>query len=108
MADIIEITDGSFQHQVLESEVPVLVDLWAEWCGPCHMVTPIVKQLAAEYDGRLRVGKLDVEANPMTPAQYGIFSIPTLLLFKGGGEVDRMVGARPKEHFVSMIERHLD
>jgi thioredoxin 1 len=108
MGAILEITDGSFQRHVLESDLPVLVDLWADWCGPCRLVAPIVKKLAEEYAGRLRVGKLDVEANPMTPAQYGVYSIPTLLLFKGGSEVDRIAGSRPKEQFVTMIERHLD
>ena len=108
MATTFEITDGNFQTEVLESDLPVLVDLWADWCGPCRMVAPIVKKLAEEYAGRLRVGKLDVEANPMTPVQYGVYSIPTLLLFKGGSEVDRLAGARPREQFVSMIERHVD
>jgi len=108
MATTFEITDGNFQKEVLESDLPVLVDLWADWCGPCRMVAPIVRKLAEEYAGRLRVGKLDVEANPMTPAQYGVFSIPTLLLFKEGSEVDRLAGARPREQFVSMIERHVD
>jgi thioredoxin 1 len=108
MAMTFEITDASFQREVLESDLPVLVDLWADWCAPCRIVAPVVKKMAEEYAGRLRVGKLDVEANPMTPAQYGVYSIPTLLLFKGGSEVDRIAGARPKEQFVSMIERHLD
>lgn len=107
MGSTFEITDENFRQQVLESELPVLVDLWAAWCGPCRRVAPVVRQLAAEYAGRLRIGKLDVEANPMTPADYGVYSIPTLLLFKEGSEVGRISGARPKEQFISMIERHL-
>jgi thioredoxin 1 len=108
MSNLIEITDENFQQEVLESELPVLIDLWAAWCGPCRMVAPVVGQLAEEYAGRLKVGKLDVDANPMTPVQYGVQGIPTLLLFKGGEEVGRIVGARPKEQFVSMLQGHLD
>ena len=107
MANTFEITDENFQTEVLESEQPVLVDLWAEWCGPCRMVAPVVKQLADEYDGQLKVGKLDVDTNPSTPVQYGVQGIPTLLLFKGGEEVGRIVGARPKDQFVAMIEPYL-
>ncbi len=108
MANAFEITDDNFQVEVLESELPVLVDLWAVWCGPCRMVAPVVKQLARDYDGQLKVGKLDVDSNPTTPVQYGVQGIPTLLLFKGGEEVGRIVGARPKDQFVAMIEPYLD
>ncbi len=102
MSNLIEITDADFQQVVLDSALPVLVDLWAAWCGPCHMVTPVVEQLADEY-----AGKLDVDSNPTTPGQYGVQGIPTVILFKGGEEVARLVGARPKAQFVSMIEPHL-
>ena len=108
MAKTFEITDDNFQAEVIESDLPVLVDLWAEWCGPCRMVAPVVKQLAEEYDGQLKVGKLDVDTNPSTPVQYGVQGIPTLLLFKGGEEVGRIVGARPKDQFVTMIQPYLD
>ncbi len=107
MSDLAEITDANFQQQVLDSELPVLVDLWAAWCGPCRMVGPIVEQLAQEYDGRIKVGKLDVDSNPVTPTQYGVQGIPTLILFKDGAEVDRAVGVRSKRHLQSMIEPHL-
>ena len=108
MANTVEITDDNFQLEVLESELPVLIDLWAVWCGPCRMVAPVVEQLADEYAGQLKVGKLDVDSNSTTPVQYGVQGIPTLLLFKGGEEVGRIVGARPKEQFISMIVPHLD
>lgn len=107
MSNLIEITDADFQQVVLDSALPVLVDLWAAWCGPCRMVTPVVEQLADDYAGRLKVGKLDVDSNPTTPGQYGVQGIPTVILFKGGEEVARLVGARPKAQFVSMIEPHL-
>jgi thioredoxin 1 len=107
MSNLIEITDADFQQVVLDSALPVLVDLWAAWCGPCRMVTPVVEQLADEYAGRLKIGKLDVDSNPTIPAQYGVQGIPTVILFKGGEEVARLVGARPKAQFVSMIEPHL-
>lgn len=108
MTKPVEITDENFAQAVLKSELPVLLDLWAAWCGPCRMVGPVVEQLAEDYAGRLKVGKLDVDSNPMTPGQYGVQGIPTLLLFKGGQEVDRIVGARPKGQFIAMIERYLD
>ncbi|MEK6614668.1 MAG: thioredoxin [Bacteroidota bacterium] len=92
----IEITDANFDEVVLKSDKPVLVDLWAEWCGPCRMVGPIVEELAKEYEGKAVVGKLNVDNNPNISVKYGIRSIPTLLFFKGGQMVDRQVGAVPK------------
>jgi thioredoxin 1 len=107
MADVIEITDDNFDAEVLQADVPVIVDLWAEWCGPCRMVTPIIEELASEYGGRLKVGKLNVDSNPVTPAEYGVQGIPTVFLFKDGEETGRIVGARPRSVFVSLVEENL-
>jgi thioredoxin 1 len=107
MGQVIEITDENFEEQVLQADVPVMVDLWAEWCGPCRMVTPIIEQLAEEYAGQITVGQLDVDSNPLTPARYGVQGIPTVFLFKGGEEMGRIVGARPRAQFVSLVEEHL-
>ena len=107
MRQVIEITDENFEEQVLQADVPVMVDLWAEWCGPCRMVTPIIEQLAEEYAGQITVGQLDVDSNPLTPARYGVQGIPTVFLFKGGEEMGRIVGARPRAQFVSLVEEHL-
>lgn len=100
----IEITDSNFEQEVLKSDKPVLVDFWAVWCGPCKMIAPIVEQLAAEYDGKLKVGKLDVDNNQQSAIQYGVRSIPTLLLFKDGKVVDTIIGAVPKPMIVNKIE----
>jgi thioredoxin 1 len=107
VADVIEITDENFEEQVLQASVPVLVDLWAEWCGPCRMVTPIVEELADQYKGKIKVGQLDVDSNPATPARYGVQGIPTVFLFRRGEEVGRIVGARPRAQFVSLVEENL-
>ena len=90
-----EVTDGNFEESVLKSTQPVLVDFWAEWCGPCRMIAPTVEALAADYDGRVTVGKMNVDDNPATPGQYGVRSIPTLLLFKDGQVVESVVGLGP-------------
>jgi thioredoxin 1 len=92
----VELTDSNFDEIVLKSEVPVLVDLWAEWCGPCRMVKPIVEQLADEYAGKAIIGAIDVDSNPNVTVEYGVRNIPTLLFFKGGKLVDKQVGAVPK------------
>jgi thioredoxin 1 len=92
----IEVNDANFEEVVLQSDMPVLVDFWAEWCGPCRMVSPIVEELAKEYEGKAIVAKMDVDSNPGIPVKYGIRNIPTILFFKGGEIADKQVGAVPK------------
>ncbi len=99
--------DASFEKEVLSSEVPVLVDFWAEWCGPCRMMGPTVDQVATEYNGKVKVGKLDVDSNQQTASRYGIRGIPTVLLFKGGQIIEQKVGAIGKPEFVKMLDKHL-
>ena len=103
----LEITDANFDEIVLKSDKPVLVDLWAEWCGPCRMVGPVVEELAKEYEGKAVIGKLNVDHNPNTSMKFGIRSIPTLLFFKGGQLVDRQVGAVPKAALESKLKAQL-
>jgi thioredoxin 1 len=100
-------TDADFDKDVLNSDVPVLVDFWAEWCGPCRMMGPTVDQVATDYSGKVKVGKLDVDSNQQTAARYGIRGIPTLLLFKGGKVVDQKVGAIGKPEFQKMLDAHV-
>ena len=101
----LEVTDDSFSNEVLKSELPVLVDFWAEWCGPCKMVSPIVEELSNEYNGKIKVTKLDVDSNPKTAANYGIRGIPTLLIFKDGAAVDQIVGAIPKQQIAERLDK---
>ncbi len=108
MAKPIEITDETFESEVLQADKPVLVDFWADWCGPCRMIAPSVKDIAEEYEGVLKVGKVDVDDNPAIPGRYGIVGIPTLMLFKGGQVVERITGALPKNRIISQIEPHLE
>jgi thioredoxin 1 len=104
----IAVDDANFQTEVLSSDKPVLVDFWAIWCGPCKMIAPVVEELAGEYDGKLKVAKMDVDANPRTAMQFGIRSIPTLLIFKGGQVVEQIIGAVPKRHLVEKVTPHLN
>ena len=104
----IEITDENFDQEVVNSEVPVLIDFWAVWCGPCKAIAPYVEQIAGEFEGKAKVGKLDVDNNPGVATKFGIRSIPTLLIFKGGQMVDQIVGAVPKDTISSKLSSHLN
>ena len=103
----IEVTDANFQDLVINSNQPAVVDFWAEWCGPCRMLTPIIKDLSEVYDGRVVVGKVDVDANPKISMDFGIRNIPTILFFKGGQVVDKQVGVVPKGVLVQKVENLL-
>jgi len=103
----LELTDANFDELVLKSDKPAVVDLWAEWCGPCRMVGPIVQEMANEYEGRAVIGKLDVDSNPGITAKYGIRNIPTILFFKNGEVADKQVGAVPKSVLVGKLEKLL-
>jgi len=98
------VTDANFAEEVERSPLPVLLDMWAEWCGPCRMIAPAIEQLATELAGRVRVGKMNIDENPATPSRFGVRSIPTLLVFKGGREVDRLVGAMPKQEILRRLQ----
>ena len=104
---IITLTDQNFQEEIKASDLPILVDFWAEWCAPCRMIAPMLEEIAEEYAGRLRVGKLNVDQNRSMAAQFGVMSIPTLILFKDGQIVEQMIGAQPKENLVRVLESAL-
>lgn len=104
----VELTDQNFQENVLKSDKPVLVDFWAEWCGPCLQMAPMIDELANDYDGKAVIGKLDVDSNPQTASQYGIRNIPTLLVFKNGEVVDKQVGAAPKNALSQKLDSQLE
>ncbi|HEX4754465.1 MAG TPA: thioredoxin [Candidatus Dormibacteraeota bacterium] len=104
MAHPVVVTDTNFKQEVLDSDVPVLVDFWASWCSPCKMIAPIVEELSAEYDGRVKVAKVDVDANPITPGMFGIMSIPTLMVFRGGKAEERIVGYQPKQSLKAKLD----
>ncbi len=107
MANLPAFDDNNFDEEVLKSDIPVVVDFWAEWCGPCRLVAPIVEELSEEYNGRVKFGQLDVDSSPGIASRYGIRSIPTLMIFKNGEEVGRLIGARPKNHLVKELEPHI-
>ncbi|MEY2978994.1 MAG: thioredoxin [Prochlorotrichaceae cyanobacterium] len=107
MSAALAVTDDSFKKEVLESEVPVLVDFWAPWCGPCRMVAPVIDEIATQYEGKVKVVKLNTDDNPTVAGQYGIRSIPTLMIFKGGQRVDMVVGAVPKTTLANTLEKYL-
>ncbi len=104
---IVHVTDDSFEQDVLGSESPVLVDYWAEWCGPCKAIAPILDEIAEEYDGKLRIAKLNIDDNPATPPKYGIRGIPTLMLFKGGNVEATKVGAVSKSQLAAFIDSNI-
>jgi len=100
----LHVTDATFDKEVLESKLPVLVDFWAPWCGPCRMVGPIIEELAGDYDGKVVVAKINTDENGATPGKYGIMGIPTMIIFNNGQEVERMVGARPKKAIAERLD----
>ena len=104
---IVHTSDGSFDQDVLKSEQPVLVDFWAAWCGPCRAIAPIVDELAQHFQGKIKVGKMDVDRNSATPMRYKVTGIPTLLVFKGGQVVEQLVGYRPKDAIQQALEKHI-
>ncbi len=107
MSNIVHVTDETFQSEVLESSVPVLVDYWADWCGPCKMIAPILDEIASEYDGRLKVAKLNIDENQDTPRKYGIRGIPTLMLLKNGNVEATKVGALSKSQLTAFLDSNL-
>ena len=107
MSAALQVTDASFKQDVLESDIPVLVDFWAPWCGPCRMVAPVVDEISQQYEGKVKVVKLNTDENANVASQYGIRSIPTLMIFKGGQRVDMVVGAVPKTTLANTLEKYI-
>jgi thioredoxin 1 len=107
MTKPVEFTDANFETEVVSSDTPVLVDFWAEWCGPCKTIAPVVEELASEYEGKVKVGKVDVDSNQQVAFKYGIRGIPTLLIFQGGRVVEQIVGAVPKPQIAAKLEKLL-
>jgi thioredoxin 1 len=106
-SDLLQVSDKNFTSEVLQSGLPVLVDFWATWCGPCRAIAPLIEDLAKEFFGRVKITKLNVDENPSTPGQYGVRGIPTLILFKEGKVLDQIVGSVPKARLKAMIEKAL-
>ena len=104
MAQTIEFTDANFEQEVLGSDTPVLVDFWAAWCAPCKMIAPMIEEIAGEYEGKVKVGKLDVDSNPQVAGKFGIRSIPSLLIFKDGEVVNQVIGAQPKPAITEKLD----
>jgi len=107
MSDVLEVTDNTFDQEIMQSDLPAMVDFWAEWCGPCKMVGPTVAELASEYKGKIKIAKMDVDQNRSTPARFGIRNIPTLILFKNGEVAQTIIGAYPKSHIESEMKKLL-
>lgn len=107
MSDILQVTDDTFDAEIMKSEIPALVDFWAEWCGPCRMVGPVVEELALAYKGKIKVAKMDVDSNRQTPARFGIRNIPTLILFKDGAVSQTIIGAQPKSYIEGQLKKLL-
>jgi thioredoxin 1 len=105
--NITQVTDTNWDQEVLQSNVPVLVDFWAEWCGPCHALAPTVDSIAQSYAGKMKVGKLNVDENERTAARYGVRSIPTLILFQGGSVKEVLIGNRPKNEILQVLNKHV-
>ena len=103
-----EFTDANFKQEVLDSDKLTVIDFWAEWCGPCRAIGPVIDELSKEYNGKVNIGKVNVDTNPQVSMNYGITSIPAILFVKGGKVVDKLVGAQPKANFVKKIEQHLN
>ncbi len=104
MATIVQVGDDNFEAEVLRSDIPVLIDFWAPWCGPCKSIAPVIEELARDYEGRLKVAKLNVDDNPVTPTRYAVRGIPNLLILKGGAVKEQLIGAVPKSRLVQAIE----
>ena len=107
MVDILHVTDADFEQEIIKSEIPVMVDFWAEWCGPCKIVGPTVEELVKDYEGKVKIAKMDVDKNRETPTRFGIRNIPTLILFKNGEVVETIVGAHPKSHLEEKLNKLL-
>jgi len=107
MAEIVHTTDVNFDKDVTENNKLVIVDLWAEWCGPCKMIEPIIEEIADQHEGKIKIVKLNVDDNQQTPISYGVMNIPTLLFFQEGKEVNRVIGAYPKQHLLKIIDKYI-
>ena len=107
MAEILDVTDATFESEVLNASTPAIIDFWAEWCAPCRQIAPIVKDLAGQYGGKVKIVKMNIDENPSTPGRYGVRAIPTVLAFKNGAVVGQLTGARPKSAFEDMVQKLL-